>query len=79
MDEEFRNYYENIGLRKGLEQGRVEGRAEGRVEGRAQGIEENCVFSVRSLSENANLSIEESMNLLNVPADMRETVRKRLS
>jgi len=67
MDEEFQNYYENIGLKKGLEQGRVEG------------IEENCIFSVKSLSENANLSIEESMDLLNVPADMRETVRKRLS
>lgn len=62
-------------LSKGIEEiGLREGRKEGRREGKKEGI----LFSIQSLMETMNFSVEEAMNALKIPKADQEQYTKKL-
>ena len=58
--------------------GREEGREEGRKEGREEGTEMTMLSSIKNLMESLNLTLEQAMNALKVPADQREKFAAKL-
>lgn len=47
-------------------------------EGMEKGIELSLIDSIKKLMKNANLTIEQAMNALEVPEDKREKYRKSI-
>ena len=67
---------EKRGIRKGIIQGREEGLKEGREEGikvgHKKGREEEKLNSIRSLMKKLNLTLEQAMDVLDVPKSEQE-------
>ena len=67
---------EERGIRKGIIQGREEGLKEGREEGikvgHKKGREEEKLNSIRSLMKKLNLTLEQAMDVLDVPKSEQE-------
>ena len=51
------------------EEGRKEGRKEGRDEGRKEGRDETLISSIRNLMVTLNLTAQQAMEALRIPAD----------
>lgn len=56
------------GIAKGMEKGRAEGMEKGIAKGRAEGITDGIFRSLKNLIKNMNVSIEQAMAVLEIPA-----------
>jgi predicted transposase YdaD len=60
------------------EEGRKEGRKEGREEGRKEGRETANLNSIKNLMETLEISAENAMDLVKIPAEEREKYLAKL-
>ena len=66
------------GLRQGRQEGIQEGVQQGRREGILQGKEANLLEHIQSLVKRLHLSTEQAMDVLDIPPEEREGIRKKL-
>ena len=66
------------GRKEGRKEGREEGRKEGREEGRKEGRETANLNSIKNLMETLEISAENAMDLVKIPAEEREKYLAKL-
>lgn len=62
-----------------LEEYRQAGHATGQAAGHAEGQAQAFLTSLQAVMQNLNLDVEEAMNALNIPAEMREALLQKLN
>lgn len=74
-EEEIKEMFKNDGIEEGRKEGLEEGRKEGLTEGLKEGTTKTMTSNVKKIMEKLGMSVEQAMDILEIPEEERKTVR----